>query len=47
MGKNEKALRSRPRSSAAAHDAIIDVVYEILQEKPMRDLTHVRVIQVM
>jgi AcrR family transcriptional regulator len=35
-----KARVGRPRSEAAAsHEAILDAVYELLREKPVRDLT--------
>jgi AcrR family transcriptional regulator len=37
---DQKRHRGRPRStSAASHDGILDAVYEILQEKSVRDLT--------
>src|SRR5688572_21996745 len=36
----DKPRRGRPPSEAAAsHDAIIDAVYDLLQEKSVRDLT--------
>jgi AcrR family transcriptional regulator len=40
MADDKKIGRGRPRStSAASHDAILDAVYDILQEKSVRDLT--------
>ena len=40
MVEEKKNARGRPRSSAAAsHEAILDAVYELLQEKSVRALT--------
>lgn len=40
MKETQKAVRGRPRSEAAAsHDIILDVVYQLLHEKSVRNLT--------